>query len=262
MEIILSEIYDLDKIKIKEVKCPQCRENIFINFNNYKMNLLDCKNNHYKNDILFNDFMKTQKTDKSYLDRLTCSSCYKTVIYQDTFYKCINCNINLCPSCKEKHNKTHQMIDYNEINVICNEHNGVFNKYCKICKKNICNICEEKHMNHSFINFKDTIPNKESLIKEENNLKENIERFKNDIRLIIYKLNTVINNIEIYYKIYHELIESFNQMNHKNYHIIKNINEFNKYNKTIIEDMNKATNNKNEFEKFNYIINLYKKNDI
>ena len=43
-----------DNIKeSKEIICPNCNENILIKFNEYKINLFNCKNNHKKNNILF-----------------------------------------------------------------------------------------------------------------------------------------------------------------------------------------------------------------
>ncbi len=41
------------KIKSKNIICPQCNEDIRINIKNYRINLLECKNNHTKKDILY-----------------------------------------------------------------------------------------------------------------------------------------------------------------------------------------------------------------
>ena len=52
-------VYEKDLIKSKEIICPECNENIRINFNNYKISLFDCKNKHKINNIFFNEFNKT-----------------------------------------------------------------------------------------------------------------------------------------------------------------------------------------------------------
>ena len=67
------------------------------------------------------------------------------------FYKCYNCNINLCPLCKSNHvkkyDKTHIVKDYDLKNYFCNEHDERFILYCKDCNKHICDICDyNKHI--------------------------------------------------------------------------------------------------------------------
>ena len=49
-----------------EIICPECKENILININNYKINLYECKNGHKKENILLNEFENIQKIDKTY----------------------------------------------------------------------------------------------------------------------------------------------------------------------------------------------------
>ena len=257
MEIKISEKYEIDKIKIKEIICPQCKENILINFNDYKINLHNCKNKHNKDDINFNDFMKTQNL--FYLKAVKCINCYKSLIYQDSFYKCLNCKADLCPSCKTKHDKYHQIFDYNELNKICTEHNGNYHKYCINCKKNICINCEKNHLKHIFVNFKDVIQNKDKVLNEEKNLKINIENLKINVNIMINKLNSVIHNLELYDKIYSELINAFYELKHKNFQLISNINEFSRYNKIINADIDKIHNQLNEFEKYKYLSDMYNK---
>ena len=260
MEITIIEKFEVDKIKIKEIKCPKCKENIFINFVNYKINLHSCKNKHNKDEITLDDFMKTQ--DLSYLKGVQCINCNKRLIYQDSFYKCLNCKADLCTSCKENHDIYHRIFDYNEIDKICTEHNGNFYRYCKTCNKNLCNlciICEKKHLNHVCINFNDIIPNKEKVLEEEKNLKKNIEKLKINVNIIITKLNTIIHNMELYDKIYFELINAFYRIKHKNYQIISNIIEFNKYNHIINTDIDKIHNYLSDLEKFKYLIDIYNK---
>ena len=56
----ISSIYEKEKeVKSKEVFCPKCNENIFLNLKEYKINLYDCKNKHNINNILYTEFEKT-----------------------------------------------------------------------------------------------------------------------------------------------------------------------------------------------------------
>ena len=71
-------------------------------------------------------------------------------------------------------------------------------------QKNICINCEKEHINHKCENFKDIIPDKEMTLKESQNLKKTIDRFKWEIKAIITKLDKIIDNIEIYYQIFKE----------------------------------------------------------
>lgn len=56
----------------KEIICPECGDNINLNIKNYKVFLSDCKNGHNFNDILFNDFLKTQLID---ITKIKCDIC-------------------------------------------------------------------------------------------------------------------------------------------------------------------------------------------
>ena len=131
-----------------EIICPECKENILINIENYKINLYDCKNGHKIENIHLNEYENIQKIDFS---KIICNECYKyniNNIYNEEFYICNECGINLCPLCKFKHNKNHNIINYNEKNTICKNHNDKFIKYCKECKENICFFCINEHKNH------------------------------------------------------------------------------------------------------------------
>ena len=85
------------------------------------------------------------------LKNVECNICkernkYNT--YNNEFYKCYECNINICPSCKLKHNKKHNIFNYDKIHYICNKHDESFTNYCNKCKINICSLCEKEHLNH------------------------------------------------------------------------------------------------------------------
>ena len=55
-----------------EILCPECKENILININNYKINLYDCKNRHKRENITLNEYENIQKVD---LSKIICNKC-------------------------------------------------------------------------------------------------------------------------------------------------------------------------------------------
>lgn len=108
--------------------------------------------------MFFNEFDNTQKIDES---KILCNNCKKTnknESFEHKFYKCLSCKQNLCPLCKSSHNKKHEIIDFDEKNYICEEHNEKFNSYCKKCKKNLCLMCESDHQDQeNIVEFKNII---------------------------------------------------------------------------------------------------------
>ena len=119
-------VYDKDsendiisKIKSKHIICPICKELIKMKIENYKINLFDCRNNHSFYNLPLNKFHQTQLIDLRDIKCGICKDKSKSITYNNEFYKCCNCNINLCPLCKEKHNSSHSshnIMNYDKIN--------------------------------------------------------------------------------------------------------------------------------------------------
>ena len=170
-----------------EIICPKCKENILINIKNYKINLYDCKNGHKIENIPLNEYENMQKID---ISKIICNICYKNNnnINEELFI-CNECNINLCSLCKYKHDKNHNIINYNDKNYICKKHNDRFIKYCKECKENICFNCINEHKYHNIIELSNITPNKDELLKQMKNMNEIINKFKNSIEEIKNILN-------------------------------------------------------------------------
>ena len=109
-------------IQLKYIICPLCKENIKYKLYDYKIYLYECKNGHKINNILLNEFEKTQYID---ISKILCEKCKeknKSNTYNNEFYKCITCGINLCPICKACHDKSHNIINYEQKNYICEKH--------------------------------------------------------------------------------------------------------------------------------------------
>ena len=73
---------------------------------------------------------------------------------------------------------------------------------------------------------------------------------------IIHKLDNIINNIEIYYKIFDELTKAFYGMKYKKYESIINIIQFKKFNNIINEDIKKIINITNIEQKIGELMKI------
>ena len=248
------------QVKAEQIICPKCEENAKIKIVNYMLKIYGCKNNHLTENILLNQFEKTQLIDES---KIICNFCKKTS--KDNFKKefsfCGTCKRNLCPICKDSHDKEHIIINYNLKNYTCPEHGDSYNSYCDDCKKNICIACEEEHSGHHLESFGKMLPKKDELKNKINELKININKFREQIKEIKKVLNYVMDNMENYFKIIEDEYNSFD-LKKRNYEILSNINE--NYNDKIINDIQEIINEENISIKFYKINNIYNqmKNDI
>ena len=158
--------------------------------------------------------------------------------------------VNICPGCKIKHDKQHKIINFDEKNYICEKHYENYTKYCQDCRKNICIKCDIEHKNHKGIYYGGILPD----IRENIELKEYINKLKNDIEDIINRLKIIIDNMDIYYRISHS--KAKNNKN-RNYNYLQNLNEFINYNNKIIKDIKEIINDNNIKHKFENLMNIY-----
>ena len=249
-------IINKKKIKLKEIICPICQENIFMKIKNYQINLNQCKNGHNINNILLKEFDNMQNVD---ISKIICDICKiknKNNTFNNEFYKCNKCKMNLCPLCKSKHDNNHSIINYDERNYICDKHNDYFINYCKDCDKNMCKECGKEHYNHYIINYESILPN-ENIINNINDTKIYIDKLNKEINDIIKKLENIKENLELYYNISNNIIN--NNDVYKNYQKLYNINEFINFNYIIINDIKEIINEKDIKNKFKYIFNIHEK---
>ena len=211
------------------------------------------------NNILLNEFEKTQLID---LSKMKCEVCKENDLsntFNNKFYKCIKCGINICPLCKSSHDKSHNIINYELINYICQSHNEIFTKYCNKCKKNICLICENEHKGHNNISYGEIMPNDNKLNEYMKELRKSIDILKNNVGEIKNELNKiidkVIDNMEIFYNISNDIINY--EIKNRNYEILQNIKEIN--NNNIVEEINEIINDNDIKNKINNIITIYNK---
>ena len=132
-EINKNNIIIENSLNSKEIICPQCNENIIFKINDYKIFLSDCKNGHKIDNLFFNEYENERYISST---KIKCEFCQKTIneINNHELYKCLNCKINLCSSCKTNHFRNHKFINYEKIKYTCEEHNKKYIEYCNIIK--------------------------------------------------------------------------------------------------------------------------------
>ena len=180
----------------KDIICNICKENCFIEINDYVFTLYGCKNHHVTNNILFKNFEETQKIQLA-----------KQRSYEQE---------------KDKYN--------------CKEHNGEqFIKYCKDHNKDICIQCENEHKNCSTIYYGDILPNKAQLDyeqlkeyinkfeKEINEIIKNLKYIKDNLEIYYNISKNIINEFIKRNKRNYQVLENINQFIKFNSKIIDNI---------------------------------------
>ena len=75
----------------------------------YKINLYGCKNGHIINNISINEYEINRDID---LSKIECNICKrkKYELFNNEIYICNECNILLCPLCKNNHNHNHNVL--------------------------------------------------------------------------------------------------------------------------------------------------------
>ena len=243
----------------KETICPKCKSSIKMNMKDYKILLYECKNKHRSDNIILENFAETQKIDQSKIICDKCKSKNKSETHNNIFFICLTCKINLCPICCKSHDKNHKIINYDHKYYICEIHNNSFISYCENCLQNTCIICEAEHNSHKVIHFSKIIPDKNELKTKINEIRKIIDAFKENIKENLEKeiFNTIMKNLESYYKIYNDLINNYD-INYINFEILNNLNEFNIDN-SFINDLNDIIKEDNINKKNSKINILYKK---
>ena len=257
---ILAQITEEEKdkeqvfVKSKDIICPICHEPCIIKTENYKLSLFSCIKNH-KFNLKIKDFLGTQNIN---ISNIICEKCKvkdKANSPNNEFYKCLTCNKNLCLLCKSVHQSDHNIINYDQINYICEKHNEQYIQYCTNCNKNICFSCEDEHTKHEIKSLNELKPNIDEIKNNLNKMKKEIDIFNNNIKQIINQLNELIDNINIYYEINNNILNNYEKKN-RNYQILQNINQINNKNEIFnkLKNINEMNNIK---DKLNNIMDLY-----
>ena len=210
-------------IKSKDVICPICKEICIYEIKDHKIKLYGCKNGHMTENIKLDDFNNTQKIDISQIICDKCKNNNKANTFNNEFYICYECKMNLCPLCKSIHNKKHSIINYDFKNYICNKHNETFVKYCEECKIDLCLSCLNGHKNHKLISYEDELMDIKILRYFMDHLNETINKFKLNLEETINKFKKLQVNLDTYYNISNDILNNYEINKNRNYYLLRNL---------------------------------------
>ena len=162
----------INQKKSRNIICPECYQNIRIKIDEQKISLYECRKGHSQEYKSLEEFEKTQYIDESKIICDDCKKQNKSESYMNKFYICCNCKINLCPLCQNKHDKSHDFIDYDIKNFYCDIHYDLYNLYCTDCRKDICTMCEKEHSNHKLVTYGSFMPDLSIARNELENMKK------------------------------------------------------------------------------------------
>ena len=240
--------------KSKDIICPICKEICIYEIGDHKIKLYGCKNGHILDNIKLDYFNSKQNIDTSEIKCDKCKNQSKSNTFNNEFFICFECKMNLCPLCKSIHDKTHTIINYDNKNYICNKHNEAFVKYCKKCKIDLCLSCINEHKNHEFFSYEDELIDIKDLRNKMNNLNMVINKFKMNLEEIINKLKKLQDNLDTYYNINNDILNNYEINKYKNYNLLKNLQNINN---NIDNEIDKLTNEYSYGYNLNGLLYLY-----
>ena len=101
---------NINMIKSKDIICPICKEICIYDIKDYKIKLYACKKGHIINNIKLDDFNYIQNINISQIKCDNCKNKSKSNTFNNEFFICNECKMNLCPLCKSKHDKIIQLL--------------------------------------------------------------------------------------------------------------------------------------------------------
>ena len=192
------------KNQLENIICPICFGTTKIKIEDYNIFLYDCRNKHNIDNLTIDEFKKTQ--DKS---KIKCEIC-EEVKNLDILYRCCTCENNICYSCKQNHEQTHNITD-NDRNDKCYKHNQYFTYYCTMCNMNICSYCRDEHRSHNskveFLGW--CLPGIDYYESQLEEIKEKLEKFKL-IKIRVEKMfSEILDVIAYFYDYFYNIGKNF-----------------------------------------------------
>ena len=247
MNILVKKIDEDEKdedssiVESKEVICPKCGEEANIFFEDFKIKI-ECRAGHKIDNILLNEFKKTQFVDRS---NIICGDCRESnmhVSFNNKFYRCIDCKINLCPLCRKKHDTNHFIPEYELRNFQCQKHHIDYDSYCRKCKTDLCKFCVIAHNQHSRVIFGDIMLTKKVMEAKADEIKNNFDKLNKDIEEIIKRFRKIQEFMNHYINIITFIIKNYDEKK-INYIMLDNISRIignkDNYNYKELEELNK-----------------------
>ena len=244
---------DNTHIKIsKDIICPKCKEICKYEIKDYKIKLYDCKNGYITENINLNKYEMNQIVDISQIKCDICKDINKSNTFNNDFYICYQCKMNLCPLCKSIHDKKHSIISYDNKNYKCNKHNEALIQYCNDCNIDICLSCYNEHKNHNITLYQDKLIDVNNLRIKMNEFKNVKDILKINLEEIIKKIKKIIENMDNLYKINNNILDNYENKK-RNYISLFNLNYMSKY---IENEINNIKDKYNYGHNLNNLLNI------
>ena len=242
--------------RAREIICPDCFDSALLDIEKFVINIHDCHNGHQAGNFLLDEIEDCQLIDLTQIKCEVCKIYSRGYTYRNQFYRCTTCKKNLCPICELRHDKTHKIINYDRKNYVCQDHNKSYHSYCKNCKINMCVLCEKNHEKHHIIYLHKMIKrDKDDLMKMLRNMRESVNTFVREVKMIINKLNLVKENMKSLYELYYTIIINYEE-ERINYEILKNLDQV-RENQEIMETLDTINKEKDITKKFKYMYDMY-----
>ena len=261
-----------DKNMKQNIICPKCKRYSMIDIDDYKITLSKCDKGHHFPNLLLKNFYSTQKNDIKLpsieKDKNKANEKNSIKINYDLSQGSAPTPISSSKILsKEIKNEKDDINNNYYYNTKCFKHNVKYSSYCLDCNQNLCSECEMNHninrdskFIHKIIHFYEILSNNDEFIsklkKEMELFKMKLEKLKTELNKLKNIINDVINNYEIYYKIYNDLVSNYS-IETRNFHILKNITNI-KLNE-VFEDLDKINEEGHFFKKFEYTFEVYNK---
>jgi hypothetical protein len=85
--------------------------------------------------------------------------------------------------------------------------------------------CLRDHNEHDIANYEDELVNTKDILKSMNKLRITIDKYKQNLKELITKINKVIEYVDIYYDINKKILDNYQKGKKRNYNLILNLKE-------------------------------------
>lgn len=96
----------------KKIICTKCHSPAILDISNYKITINSCEQGHIIKNITFKEFEESQLIEKSNV--INTENICSIHNFKYMFY-CLDCNNNLCSTCRTNHEMNHNIISLNEL---------------------------------------------------------------------------------------------------------------------------------------------------
>lgn len=227
-----------DLLYTKKTRCNLCHEIPIIKELTHSGGLsyfisAECLNKHGVFFCTLEDFCK----DANQFEKLKCNFCNKPqgIIQSksELFQYCKECKCKfMCPACvaskHKKFKKKHPLMEIQNLDFICYDHQKNYIGFCEQCNINICQQCEPNHKNHNNKHYyKNDMPKSQKIqeVKEKvNKQKKSIDEINKVLNEIIKSAQEYLNNLNQDLKLNLQILNCLDTQ-HLNYQCLKNFDK-------------------------------------